>query len=66
MKIATLNQGKTMLQYQIKDALLCVGLIKDYDYKKSVNSAAMFLKGETKSLFLQMEKDMNNASNKKE
>ncbi len=61
------SRKKPCLQYQIKRCSApCVGLIKDYDYKKSVNSAAMFLKGETKSLFLQMEKDMNNASNKKE
>ena len=61
------SRKKPCLQYQIKRCSApCVGLIKDYDYKKSVDSAAMFLKGETKSLFLQMEKDMNNASDKKE
>ena len=61
------SRKKPCLQYQIKRCSApCVGLIKDSDYKKSVNSAVMFLKGETKSLFLQMEKDMNNASNKKE
>ena len=34
---------------------------RDNNYKKSVNSAVMFLKGETKSLFLQMEKDIKNS-----
>jgi len=61
------SRKKPCLQYQIKRCSApCVGLIKDYDYKKSVNGAAMFLKGETKSLFLQMEKDMNYASDKQE
>ena len=61
------SRKKPCLQYQIKRCSApCVGLIKDSDYKKSVNSAVMFLKGETKSLFLQMEKDMNYASKKKE
>ncbi len=61
------SRKKPCLQYQIKRCSApCVGLIKDNEYRKSVNSAVMFLKGETKSLFLQMEKDMNFASNKKE
>ena len=61
------SRKKPCLQYQIKRCSApCVGLIKESDYKKSVNNAVMFLKGETKSLFLKMEKDMNYASNKKE
>ena len=61
------SRKKPCLQYQIKRCSSpCVGLIKESDYEKSVNSAVMFLKGETKSLFLQMEKEMNYASNKKE
>tara|TARA_Y100000022_G_scaffold160859_1_gene143860 strand:- start:63 stop:1841 length:1779 start_codon:yes stop_codon:yes gene_type:complete len=57
------SRKKPCLQYQIKRCSApCVGLIDKLEYKKSVDSAIMFLKGETSSLFDKMEDEMSNAS----
>ena len=60
------SRSKPCLQYQIKRCSApCVGLIDKNDYKKSVESATMFLKGETLSLFNKLEKEMSLASSSK-
>ena len=60
------SRSKPCLQYQIKRCSApCVGNIDKNDYKKSVESATMFLKGETLSLFNKLEKEMSLASNAK-
>ncbi len=60
------SRTKPCLQYQIKRCSgPCVGLIKKEDYSKTVESAQMFLRGETKSLFNKLEKEMISASNNK-
>jgi excinuclease ABC subunit C len=60
------SRSKPCLQYQIKRCSApCVGLIDKNDYRKSVESATMFLKGETLSLFKKLEKEMSLASSAK-
>ena len=60
------SRNKPCLQYQIKRCSApCVGHIDKNDYKKSVESATMFLKGETLSLFNRLEKEMSLASSAK-
>jgi len=60
------SRSKPCLQYQIKRCSApCVGLVDKNDYKKSVDSATMFLKGETLSLFNKLEKEMSLASSVK-
>jgi len=60
------SRSKPCLQYQIKRCSApCVGLIDKDDYKKSVESSTMFLKGETLSLFNNLEKEMSIASRNK-
>ena len=60
------SRNKPCLQYQIKRCSApCVGHIDKNDYKKSVESATMFLKGETLSLFDRLEKEMSLASSAK-
>ena len=60
------SRSKPCLQYQIKRCSApCVGLVDKNDYKKSVDSATMFLKGETLSLFNKLEKEMSLASSDK-
>ena len=60
------SRKKPCLQYQIKRCSgPCVGMIENPEYEKSVENAIMFLKGETSSLFNQMEHDMTNASDNK-
>ncbi len=60
------SRSKPCLQYQIKRCSgPCVDLVTQTDYKKSIENAAMFLKGETSSLFSAMEKEMASASNDK-
>ena len=60
------SRSKPCLQYQIKRCSApCVGHIEKSDYKKSVESATMFLKGETLSLFDKLEKEMSIASSAK-
>ena len=57
------SRSKPCLQYQIKRCSgPCVGLIDKEHYKKSIENAKMFLKGETSSLFSSLEKDMAVAS----
>ena len=57
------SRSKPCLQYQIKRCSgPCVGLIDEEHYKKSIENAKMFLKGETSSLFSSLEKDMAIAS----
>lgn len=60
------SRSKPCLQFQIKRCSApCVGLIKKSEYAKSVESAKMFLKGETKSLFNMLEHEMLVASKDK-
>ena len=60
------SRKKPCLQYQIKRCSApCVGLIDKSEYKKSVDNAVMFLKGETSSLFDKMEEEMSYASENK-
>jgi excinuclease ABC subunit C len=60
------SRSKPCLQYQIKRCSApCVGLVDKNDYNKSVESATMFLKGETLSLFNKLEKEMSHASSAK-
>jgi excinuclease ABC subunit C len=60
------SRSKPCLQYQIKRCSApCVGNIDKNDYKKSVENATMFLKGETLSLFNKLEKEMSLASSAK-
>jgi excinuclease ABC subunit C len=57
---------KPCMQYQIKRCSgPCVGLINKEEYNKTIESAQMFLKGETKPLFNKLEKEMMLASNNK-
>ena len=57
------SRKKPCLQYQIKRCSgPCVGLIDKSEYKKNVDSAIMFLKGETLSLFDKLEREMAYAS----
>jgi excinuclease ABC subunit C len=57
---------KPCMQYQIKRCSgPCVGLISKEEYNKTLDSAQLFLKGETKSLFNKLEKEMILASNNK-
>jgi excinuclease ABC subunit C len=57
---------KPCMQYQIKRCSgPCVGLISKEEYNKTIQNAQMFLKGETKSLFNKLEKEMILASNNK-
>ena len=57
------SRSKPCLQYQIKRCSgPCVKLIDKEHYKKSIDNAKMFLKGETSSLFSSLEKDMAAAS----
>ena len=57
------SRSKPCLQYQIKRCSgPCVRLIDKEHYKKSIDNAKMFLKGETSSLFSSLEKDMAVAS----
>ena len=57
------SRKKPCLQYQIKRCSgPCVGLIGKSEYKKNVDSAMMFLKGETSSLFDKLEREMAYAS----
>ena len=57
------SRKKPCLQYQIKRCSgPCVGLIGKSEYKKNVDSAMMFLKGETSSLFDKLEREMADAS----
>jgi len=60
------TRTKPCLQYQIKRCSApCVGFINKDDYRKSIVSATMFLKGETISLFDKLEKEMSLASSLK-
>ncbi len=60
------SRTKPCLQYQIKRCSApCVGYIDKKDYKASVDSSVLLLKGETKTLFNKLEKDMIRASNSK-
>ena len=60
------SRSKPCLQYQIKRCSApCVGLIEKSDYKNSVESATMLLKGETLSLFNKLEEEMSLASSAK-
>ena len=60
------SRTKPCLQYQIKRCSApCVGFINESDYNKSVESATMFLKGETSSLFDKLEKEMSLAASAK-
>ena len=57
------SRSKPCLQYQIKRCSApCVGKIDKDEYNKSIESATMFLKGETLSLFDKLEKEMTLAS----
>ncbi len=57
------TRKKPCLQYQIKRCSApCVGYIDKNNYDKSIESATMFLKGETSSLFNKLEKEMSVAS----
>tara|TARA_Y100001936_G_scaffold237672_1_gene268520 strand:+ start:4289 stop:6067 length:1779 start_codon:yes stop_codon:yes gene_type:complete len=60
------SRKKPCLQYQIKRCSgPCVGLISKSEYKKNVDNAMMFLKGETLSLFDKLEREMAYASENK-
>ncbi len=57
------SRTKPCMQYQIKRCSApCVNKISEIEYKKSIASATMFLKGETSSLFNKLEKEMIIAS----